>query len=140
MSCKHFIENYTDGPNITFTTVVILIEGLKRHIDRRSNIIVGRFFDVSIPDSKSKISDFNFAFIEEDVGRFQVPMYNSESVDSSIAIDDLFKYLECLLFWYASTRLNDFAKITSIAKLGNYAGVGVCGDNFMHFYHVLEVA
>jgi len=67
-------------------------------------------------------------------------MYYSKSVDSSIAIDDLFKYLECLLFRDASTRLNDFAEITSITKFGHYACVGLGRDNLMHFYHVLEIA
>jgi hypothetical protein len=67
-------------------------------------------------------------------------MHYSESVDSSITIDDLFKYLDCLALWDASTRLDDFAEITSITKFGNYAGVGLGGDNFMHFYHILKVA
>ena len=93
MSCKHFIENHSYSPYITLTTVVILVQSLKGHIDRRSHIIIARFFNISIPYSKSKISYFYFTFIEEDVGRFQISMYNAKSVDSSISIDNLFKYL-----------------------------------------------
>lgn len=67
-------------------------------------------------------------------------MYNAKSVDSSIPCDNLFKDLECLLFWDASARLDDLAEIATIAKLGDYAGVGLSGDDLMHFDDVLQIA
>ena len=50
-------------------------------------------------------------------------MDDSKSVDSSIAVDDLFENLKSLSFGNGAAGLDDLAEVTALAKLGDYAGV-----------------
>ena len=53
-------------------------------------------------------------------------MDDSKSVDSSIAVDDLFENLKSLSFGNGAAGLDDLAEVTALAKLGDYACVA-CG-------------
>ena len=67
-------------------------------------------------------------------------MDDSKSVDSSIAVDDLFENLKSLSFGNGAAGLDDLAEVTALAKLGDYAGVAFGWEDLVHFDHVLEVA
>jgi len=46
MTCQHLIENNADSPDITLGTVLVVIEGLKWHVNGGPYVIIGIFSDI----------------------------------------------------------------------------------------------
>ena len=90
---KHFIKDYSNGPDVAFETVHVLIEGFERHVDWRADVITALFFDVFLFDCKSKISNFGLSIDEKYIGRLEITMNNAIFVDPSVSIDYLFEYM-----------------------------------------------
>ena len=73
-------------------------EGLGGHIDRWANIILFGSSEFLLFDGKPKISDLGFRVMEEDVGRFEIPVNDSMGIEAFIAFDDLLKDFDGLIF------------------------------------------
>ncbi len=67
-------------------------------------------------------------------------MDDSESVDSSIAVDDLFEDFESLSFRNVPPSFDHLAEVASVAKLSDYAGVAFGREDLVDFDDVLEIA
>ena len=67
-------------------------------------------------------------------------MDNTESINSSISVDNFFKDAKGFSFWYNFSGFDHFAKITAIADLGDDAGVWLKGDDFVQFNDILQIA
>ena len=140
MSCKHFIENDSDSPDIAFRAVKVIIECFDWHINWGSYIIVAGFFEIWVANGESEVSYLNFAFTEEDIGWFKISMYNSESIDASISIDYLFEDSDGLSLRDSFANFDHFSEVASLAEFSGYAGVSFKGDDVIEFDDVLEVA
>jgi len=70
-----FIDEYSKGPNVGFRSVYIMYESLWTHIERTTNSDV--FEGVFGLDGKSKISQFEGIALDEDIGHFNIPVYDS---------------------------------------------------------------
>jgi hypothetical protein len=88
--CEHLVVDDSDGPDIAFGAVEIVVKSLERHVDWRSYVVVAGFLQICVFDGESKVCDFDFALVEKDVGRLEVSVNYSESVDSSISVDNFF--------------------------------------------------
>ena len=66
-------------------------------------------------------------------------MHDTESVNSSISIDDFFQNANCLSFWNGLASLYHFGEVSAITELGDDAGMGFEGDDLVKFDYVLEV-
>lgn len=140
MSCKHFKEDDSDCPDITFCTVHVIIESLQRHIDWWTNIVVAIFFQVWVSDSKSKISNFDNSLAKKDICWFEVSMDDAKFIDSSVTIDDLFKNTNSLFLGDGLAHFDHFGKVAPVTELGDNACVWLHGDDLVEFDDVLDVA
>lgn len=110
-SRKHLIEDDTNGPDITFEAVNVVIESFIRHIDRWANIIVFPFFEISLFDRKPKISNLQHIASNKNIRRLQIPMHNIIIVHSPIPIDNLPQHRQRLTFSIAFPLLNRLSQI-----------------------------
>jgi hypothetical protein len=88
-SFKKLIENNTNSPGITAKSILIIPEGLWRHVDRRAYIVLAMLMRVFGWDGESKIADLIHALLEEDVGRFDVSVQVAAFVHVVVSSDDL---------------------------------------------------
>ena len=86
MACKHLIKNDSYCPNIALIAVIIIVESLQRHINRRTHIVTVGLLQLSILYCESEISYFDCSFVEEYIGRLEVPMKDSVSIDPAIPV------------------------------------------------------
>ena len=86
---QELIENNTNGPGITTTSILIIPEGLWRHVDRRAYIVLAMLMRVFGWDGESKIANLIHALLVEDVGRFYVPVQVAAFVHVVVSGDDL---------------------------------------------------
>lgn len=86
---KELIEDNTNGPGITATSVEIIPECLRRHVDRRAYIVLAMLMRVFGGDGESKIADLIHALLVEDVGGFYVSVQVAAFVHVEVPGDDL---------------------------------------------------
>jgi hypothetical protein len=70
-SMDHFINYYTNWPDVIFDRINVWIQSLRTHVKRWSNID-GLFWICRYPFSESKISNFCDFILNQQIGRFQV--------------------------------------------------------------------
>ena len=140
VACQHFIENDSDGPDIAFWAVLVVIESFKRHVDGGAYIVIGVFPDIWVANGKAEICNLDFPFIEEDIRRFKIPVDNAKPIDSPISVDYLFEDADWLSFWDGFAGFNHFGEVSPVAEFSNDAGVEFEGDDLVEFDDVLEVA
>ena len=136
---EHLIEDDTNGPNIAFEAVHILIKGFKGHVNRRAYIVGALLFDILLFDGESKISDFSFSIDKKDIGRFEIPMDDTVLVDSAISIDDLFEDVEGFEFRDDFFVFEEFRKVTALAKLSNDTCVVFGIEDFVELEDVRDI-
>lgn len=78
---QQFIDEHSKSPNISFRTINIIDETLRRHIDRRTNVNVFKFVPTSLKwilceFCESKISDLCSAVMHEDICNFEISVYD----------------------------------------------------------------
>ncbi len=138
-TCEHLIKDDTNGPNIAFEAVHILIKGFKGHVNRRAYIVGALLFDILLFDGESKISDFSFSIDKKDIGRFEIPMDDTVLVDSAISIDDLFEDVEGFEFRDDFFVFEEFRKVTALTKLSNDACVVFGIEDFVELEDVRDI-
>lgn len=139
VSRQHFVENDTDSPDITLRTVDVIIKCLKRHIDRRANVVIAVFLEIGIADGEPKICNLDLTICEEDVGWFKIAMYYAEAMDATITVDDLREDVNGLPLSHFLMFLDEPGQIAAVAEFGNDAGVGLERNDFVEFDDVLQV-
>lgn len=137
VSCEHFVENDSNSPYIALRTVKIFIESLQRHIDRRAHIIVGSSFEVGVSDGEPEVSYFDLAVIEEDIGWFKVSMYDTEAIDTPVAIDDLFENGDGFGLIDFPFVFDGFGEVSSFAEFGDDVGLRFLRDDVVEQDDVL---
>ena len=86
---KELIENNANGPGITAAAILIIPEGLWRHVDRRAYIVLAMLMRLFGWDGESKIADLIHAVLVEDVGGFYVSVQVAAFVHVVVSSDDL---------------------------------------------------
>ena len=69
------IDENSKGPNISLGPINIMNEALRTHIERASDGDV--FKGVLGLDGESKVSQFESVALNEDIGHFNIPVYDS---------------------------------------------------------------
>ena len=88
---------------------------------------------------KTKISYFDFALFEEDVGGFEVPMNDRAGVDLVVTVDDLVHEGDGLGLGEGPFVGDGFGEVSSVAELGDDVGVVAGVVNVIDFYDVVTV-
>jgi len=76
MSKEHFVQNNTQGPNISLVRVNLAFEDFRGHINRRPKHSLGHLIGRSQVLTKPKVSQLNDAVMEKYVIRLKVPVQN----------------------------------------------------------------
>lgn len=100
--------------------VLVAVQGLRGHVDRRAHIVLLSVFKVLLLDRETKVADLQLRVVEEDVGGFQVSVYDAQRVQTLIAFYDLFYYLGCLVLTEFLLSLDQFTEVAALAEIGNY--------------------
>lgn len=95
--------------------------------------------EVSVANGKTKVRDLDLAVREEDVGWFKVAVDDAEAVNATITVDDLREYADGLALGHLLMFLDEAGQVSAVAELGDDAGVGLEGDDFVELDDVLEV-
>lgn len=86
---KELIKNNANGPGITAVAILIIPEGLWRHVDRRAYIVLAMLMRLFGWDGESKIADLIHAVLVEDVGGFYISVQVAAFVHVVVSSDDL---------------------------------------------------
>jgi hypothetical protein len=78
---EEFVVDDSYCPDVTLEAVLVVVEGLGRHVNRRPNIVGTESLGFGGFHGKPKIGYFEFVVFEEDVGGFEVSMDNFIAVD-----------------------------------------------------------
>jgi hypothetical protein len=81
------IEDDSDCPDIAADAVYIFLEGLGRHVDWRSHVVIFVIGNLAYRYREAKIAVFVYSILVEDVGRFNVSVQKASPVDIAIAYD-----------------------------------------------------
>lgn len=86
---KKLVINYSDCPYVTFETVLIVIEGLRRHIDGGAHVVGAILLRIRGLHGEPEVSHLDLAIFEQDIGWFEVAVDDSIGADLGVARDDL---------------------------------------------------
>lgn len=95
--------------------------------------------EIGVANGKTEVRDLDLAVCEEDVGGFEVAVDDAEAVDATITVDDLREDVDGLALGHLLVLLDEAGEVSSVAELGDDAGVGLEGDDFVELDDVLEV-
>ena len=74
--------------------------------------------------------------MEEDVGRFQIPVHDAKWIEALIASDNLSQNLDGLRFSELFLELDELAQVTTLAEVCDYIGFVFIATNFMHVQQI----
>ena len=70
--------------------------------------------------------------MEEDVGRFQIPVHDAKWIETLIASDNLSQNLDSLRFSELFLELDELAQVTTFAEVCDYICFVFIATNLMH--------
>ena len=94
---EQLIKNNPNGPSITTVAVPIIFQSLRRHVDRRSNIIGPMLQAILSWNGKSKITNLVRPILVENISRLNITMQVATLINVKIPIDNLLDNLARLI-------------------------------------------
>lgn len=145
---KKLVKYETKGPNIAFWSIGLVFQYLERHVQWSS--YYGFVFKIGVRYffSEAKVSDFENIVFDHNVGRLEIPMYDTFPHKSKETITNLCKHVNTLIFVHLNSSLHDFGNV-AVTKLLDYIVVfatfhdinklhDIWIVNWLHDFYLLE--
>ena len=137
MSSKQLEENDSQCPYISFQSILISSQRFRSHVEGRAHIILRGLGRILHLDGKSKICDLKFSiFGGEDVGRFEVSMYDIFLCEVEVSPDDLVHVAAGFIL--AHLMFDEFVEI-GVAEFGDDVGIVFGGEDLVDVEDVLLI-
>ena len=99
-SSEHFVVNDSQGPNVAFEAVFVIIQSFGRHVDWAADIVRGILFRIGVFHGEPKIGDFDLLVFEEYVGRLEISVDDAVFRNVVVPVDDLAHQIDRFSFRY----------------------------------------
>lgn len=139
LAMEDLVEDHSQRPDVILDCVNAAFESFGTHVKRTAHIhrLLHRVRRGTL--GETEVCDFGDFVLEEDVGRFEVPVEEARLCDDSEPIDDVPENGNGLLLWKLLAFLEEVLEVALVAELRDDVAIVDCAIDIMALDHICVI-
>lgn len=131
---EKFVDEYSEGPDVSLGPVLIFNEAFGRHVYGRAYVDILEFCPREF--CEAEIGDFGLTVVNEDVGDFDVPMHYTKICEIHESLEDGFDVGLGLFLPHVLLAAEFRLQIALVTQLGDDVAVAIASEDLVTFEDV----